>query len=392
MLLKASLQKTAKETHSLRVSFFILEGRINMYKKIEKDVNIPYPIYLVSEIDEVIKRIENIKVNHKSDLFIVYDKSLRTYYNKDINNLRDFCKSSLYIDCKECNKNRETADKIYQFLVDNNAKRNSILICLGGGILGDIVGFVSGTYMRGIRYINIPTTIISQVDSSIGGKVGYNFNNLKNYIGMFYNPLEVIVCTEFLKTLKRKEILSGFGEIIKYCIIDRDDLLIDFEKNIETIVNIKKDEILLLVEKCILIKRNIVSKDFNDTGLRNILNFGHTVGHAIEIDSNYKVSHGQSVSLGILVALKLSENIMSLDKSLYNKIKDIYSFIGIEKYYKINNKDNFINIIKGDKKNDSNIRFVLISALGKPIIAVKVKEEQLIKAIKESIEGEEIYE
>ncbi len=363
-----------------------------MYKKIEKDVNIPYPIYLVSEIDEVIKRIENIKVNHKSDLFIVYDKSLREYYNKDINNLRGFCKSSLYIECKECNKNRETADEIYQFLVDNNAKRNSILICLGGGILGDIVGFVSGTYMRGIRYINIPTTIISQVDSSIGGKVGYNFNNLKNYIGMFYNPLEVIVCTEFLKTLKRKEILSGFGEIIKYCIIDRDDLLIDFEKNIETIVNIKKDEILLLVQKCILIKRNIVSKDFNDTGLRNILNFGHTVGHAIEIDSNYKVSHGQSVSLGILVALKLSESIMSLDKSLYNKIKDIYSFIGIEKYYKINNKNNFINIIKGDKKNDSNIRFVLISALGKPIIAVKVKEEQLVKAIKESIEGEEIYE
>ncbi|MBU3203280.1 3-dehydroquinate synthase [Clostridium algidicarnis] len=363
-----------------------------MYKKIEQDINVPYPIYLVNTIYETVKRIENIKVKHRADLFLIYDKNLSVYYDKYINNIRSFCKSSLYIECKECNKNRETVDEIYKFLVDNNAKRNGIVICIGGGILGDLVGFVSGTYMRGIRYINIPTTMISQVDSSIGGKVGYNFNNLKNYIGMFYNPLEVIVCPEFLKTLKRKEILSGFGEIIKYCIIDRDDLLIYFEKNIESIVNLEKDEIILLVQKCILIKRDIVSKDFKDTGLRNVLNFGHTVGHAIEIDSNYKVSHGQSVSLGILVALKLSETLMSLDKTLYNKIKDIYTYIGIDKYYKINNKDNFIKSIRGDKKNDSNIRFVLISTLGKPVIAVKVKEEQLLKVIKESIEGEKIYE
>ncbi|WP_115641194.1 3-dehydroquinate synthase [Clostridium putrefaciens] len=363
-----------------------------MYKKIEKDINIPYPIYLVSDMDDVIKMIGDINVKHKCDLFIIYDKNLSEYYDKYINDIRKLCKSSLYIECKECNKNRETVDEIYKFLIDNNAKRNSIVICIGGGILGDLVGFASGTYMRGIRYINIPTTMISQVDSSIGGKVGYNFNNMKNYIGMFYNPLEVIVCTEFLKTLKRKEVLSGFGEIIKYCIIDKEKLLIYFEKNIESIITLKKEQILLLVEKCILIKRGIVSKDFKDTGLRNILNFGHTVGHAIEIDSNYEVSHGQSVSLGILVALKLSENLMFLDKNLYNKIKDIYKYIGINKYYKINNKDNFIKIIRGDKKNDSNIRFVLISTLGKPIIAVKVREEQLVKAMEESIEDEEIYE
>ena len=363
-----------------------------MYKKMVRDSLSPYDIYIADKFDDITKRLEHIKKEENSDMFLIYDKSLKEDYKDIIEKIKNnFVKNSFSVKCKEVNKNIHSINEIYEFLIENAAKNDAILISLGGGILGDLVGFVAGTYMRGIRYINIPTTIISQVDSSVGGKVGYNFSDFKNYIGMFYNPLEVIICIDFIYTLDKKEVLSGFGEIVKYCIIDDKDLLEYFQINIEHIKKLNKNTMLELVEKCVSIKRKVVSKDFRDKGLRNLLNFGHTVGHAIEVDSQYNISHGEAVALGILVALKISEYKLSLDKKTYSYIEEIYDLIGMNKYYKINNMDKLIHTIKGDKKNDSSIRFVLINFLGSYEIGVKVEEEDLIRAIKESIEGDKIY-
>ena len=220
----------------------------------------------------------------------------------------------------EENKNLSTCEKVWQELINLKFDRNSLLINLGGGVVCDLGGFVASTYMRGIDFINVPTTLLSQVDASVGGKLGVDFNNLKNLIGIFKEPSCVIIDTNFLKTLSEKELKSGFAEVIKHCLI-RDKKMFDKISKFMWSEN-NWDEI---IKHSISIKSEVVNKDLKESGLRKILNFGHTIGHAIEttyLNKYNKMLHGEAISIGLICESYISYHHQKINSSDLKLITD----------------------------------------------------------------------
>ena len=345
-------------------------------------------IWIFESRSDFIRELYSV-IQRNQKCFYIIDAEVYNLHSETIKELLTYELShKLILQLNEESKNFHSVTRIYDFLFNNNANREDLLVVIGGGILGDIGGFVASSYMRGIKYVNIPTTLISQTDSSIGGKVGYNYSNVKNAIGSFYDPEAILIYTDFLNTLPKKELISGFGEIIKYALIDSEDLLVYVEHHIDELTSLQPGVISYIINKCVEIKKNIVEKDFKDMGLRNTLNFGHTVGHAIEIDSQYELSHGEAVALGILVALKLSEKKLGLDEKVFLRIENLYRKLDLKLNYCIKDYRNFLKTIKSDKKNDDNMRFVLLGTFGDMTIRVVVTEDELLWAIKESIEGD----
>ena len=262
------------------------------------------------------------------------------------------------INSGEKNKNILICQEIWKQLSDNSFDRNSLIINLGGGVVCDIGGFAASAYKRGVDFINIPTTLLAMTDASFGGKVGINFNNYKNQIGVFNNPIFVFIYIKFLDTLERKHLLSGFAECIKHALIfDRkywNELLeIDLEN-----VNWKR-----IITQSIYIKNTIVEKDPFDKGLRKILNFGHTFGHAIEsfyLSKNQEILHGEAVALGIIIESELSKLSQNEKNSIKNFIKKIYPQLSIPKIQDLK------SWIFNDKKNLYNkINLSLLDGIGK---------------------------
>ncbi len=233
------------------------------------------------------------------------------------------------IDSGEKNKTIETCMKIWAALSANHADNTSLLFNLGGGVISDIGGFVSTTYKRGMRFINIPTTLTAMADASIGGKTGVDFNNIKNMVGLFSLPMGVYLKTDFLKTLDRRQVMSGFAELLKHGLIA--------DKNYwEHLVNIKdfmEEDLTTLINTSIVIKQNIVKDDLLDKGKRHFLNFGHTIGHALESFSmNHDlnpITHGEAVAIGMILEAYLASHLGKLSKHDLHLIID-----GIEKHFK----------------------------------------------------------
>jgi len=271
----------------------------------------------------------------------------------------------------EKNKNQKNVDKILAVLLKNNFQRNDCLISVGGGITGDVSGFASSIYKRGINFVNIPTTLLAQVDSSIGGKTGINTSFGKNLIGSFYQPKLVISDIDFLKTLPKREIVCGYAEIFKHSLIFEEKFFSFLDKNANKIINLKSPFIEKSIIKSCEIKKKIVELDEKEKSLRKILNFGHTFAHAYESSLNYskRLNHGEAVLLGIYSAISFSLKFKLLSKLNYLKIKD--HFIKYKLPNKINNyflkKDlkRLIYFMKKDKKNTSNlINLILIKKIG----------------------------
>ncbi|MBE6067873.1 MAG: 3-dehydroquinate synthase [Clostridium lundense] len=345
-----------------------------------------YKVYITSSMDRFPQALIENKIKDKDSMFIITDDKVHSIYKDSIEkfkeqyNLKEYC----FKEGKE-NKNINTVQGIYSFLIENNANRNSLLIALGGGVVGDIVGFVASTYMRGIRYINIPTTLLSQVDSSVGGKVGYNYNGVKNIIGNFHHPEFVYISTNFLKTLEQKEFQGALGEVVKYALI-RDSSFLNFlNENYKGILEKETDKMIHIIKSSLKIKSEIIKDDLNDRGIRNVLNFGHTVGHAIEMNSGGKLTHGEAVALGMLTSIKLSENICNLRRDLYVNIVNLYEKLRLPTKYKVDNYTLFMYAINHDKKNDDKIRFVLLEDLNKPKVKVEINKKDIINALKNSI-------
>jgi 3-dehydroquinate synthase len=344
-----------------------------------------YKIYINNNFNEFYEIFEEYnKANSK--IFIITDNKVLSLYSSIIEEFkRKYSAKVFNFPEGEDSKHYGTVDLIYDFLIENNADRKSIIISFGGGIAGDIAGFAAATFVRGIRFVSIPTTIISQVDSSIGGKVGYNFKGIKNAVGSFYNPEFVYISSGFLRTLSEEQKLEGMGEIIKYGLIKSRSLIEYIVNNREAILSLEEVATLRIIKECLNIKAAVVSEDFKDTGLRNILNFGHTVGHGIEVSSKYTISHGIAVALGILPALRLSERLLGLDEDIYEFIIELYKKIGLPTRYKVDNYDSFLYAIKHDKKNTDEINFVLLKDMEQCKIKIPVEEEELIWAINNSI-------
>jgi 3-dehydroquinate synthase len=345
-----------------------------------------YKVYIQKSISGLHELLEGY-IEAGSRFFIITDSRVGFIYNDVIEQLEEKLDCSTYVFNEgEENKNIYTVSSIYDFLVENKADRNSILIAIGGGVVGDITGFAAATFMRGISYLSIPTTLVAQVDSSVGGKVGYNHKGLKNIVGAFYNPEFVYISTDFLKTLEKEQILDGLGEVIKYGLIADESILDFIEKYNDEILSMEDEEALHIVLESLRIKVQVISEDFKDTGLRNILNFGHTIGHGIEAESNYTIPHGIAVALGMLAAIKLSEKYTGLSPEIYSYITSLYKKLGIPVTYKVDNYEAFLYAIRHDKKNNEKINFVLLERIGSCKIKIAVSEEDILWAVNNSFQ------
>ncbi len=284
-------------------------------------------------------------------------------------------------------KSLEQAGKLYLLLNEIQAERTTPVLALGGGVIGDLAGFVSATYMRGVPLIQIPTTFLSQVDSSIGGKVAVNHGRLKNNIGTFYQPKMVITDASTLRTLPGKEMSNGLAEAIKYGIICDKGLFQIIESEIEKIKSCDERILTDVISRCVGIKAAIVEKDEKDTGLRNILNYGHTIGHAIETVSDFRSTHGQAVSIGMVAAGLISQKMGFLSDSDLNRIKSLLIDAGLP--VKILGLDitELLGIIKHDKKKiEGKTRFVLPESIGKVIICDEVSATLIEQVLREIYE------
>ena len=313
--------------------------------------------------------------NNYDKFFVLTDENIYRVYSSLIASLLPEKEvTKIVIPAGEESKSIENVIFIWNKLLEAKAGRDSLLINLGGGTISDIGGFAASTYKRGIDFINVPTTLLAMIDASIGGKNGINFNNYKNQIGLFSEPNSVIINPNFLKTLNERDIKSGLAEMMKYAFI-ADESLLDLDS----------DNYLDFIEKAATIKEDIVSLDMKETGLRKILNFGHTIGHALEsyyLEKENYLTHGEAVVLGIYSALYLSVKYCGLD----DKWLFFYEmwFKGNLNLMNLNgfDVDAIYSYLSYDKKNKGGKpQFVLIYAPGKPKIDVEVFE----KDIKESI-------
>jgi 3-dehydroquinate synthase len=262
-------------------------------------------------------------------------------------------------------KSLDTAGRLYHELTAFGAERLTPILALGGGVIGDVAGFVAATYMRGVPLVQLPTTLLAQGDSSIGGKVAVNHGQLKNEIGAFYQPQIVVTDITTLQTLPPDELTSGLGEVIKHAIIMDEDLFKYLEEHMEQIKALDEKTLEYIVTSSARIKAEVVEKDEKDMGLRNILNFGHTIGHAIESVSEFKISHGQAVAMGMVVASGIANEIGILENASLIRIKKLLKRAGfVTKMPKLE-LNKILEAVTHDKKvMGGKIRFVLLRSIG----------------------------
>ncbi len=270
-------------------------------------------------------------------------------------------------------KSLETAGRLYNELSDSYAERTTPVLALGGGVIGDLAGFVAATYMRGVPLVQIPTTLLAQVDSSIGGKVAVDHGQLKNKIGAFYQPGLVVSDIATLSTLPAEEISDGLAEIIKYGVIQDKGLFLYLEENIDKIKAFDRNALEEVIFRSAKIKAGVVERDERDFGLRNILNYGHTVGHAIETVSDFKVSHGQAVAIGMVIAARISSKLGILSKDEQIRLKQLIQRAGLPTEMPSLNVEGIIQAMTHDKKIlGSRIKFVLPKSIGDVFISDEV--------------------
>jgi len=315
--------------------------------------------------------------NYSKVAFLLDTNTLNHCFNK-ISNSIDFQYEKILIDDGEENKNLETSKKVWDRLIEYKFDRKSILINLGGGVICDLGGFVASTFMRGIDFINIPTTLLSQVDASVGGKLGIDYKNIKNVIGVFKEPNKVIIDTNYLITLPERELKSGYAEVIKHCLI-RDKIMFDKIYNQEWI-DIDWD---FIINHSIKIKSDIVKKDLKENGLRKILNFGHTIGHAIEttyLNKLDKFLHGEAIAIGMICEAYISNNFNKLRNDELEKITKY-----IRKVFKLSKVEYYNEIIKNayfDKKNLSDkIRTSALKGIGNCEYDIVINEDIIIQSL-----------
>jgi 3-dehydroquinate synthase len=346
-----------------------------------------YSVFISNGITKELNRFFKSNKNKYSRIFILVDENTLTLcYPQLVSEVEAFKKAEIIeIESGEENKTIEVCIQIWSALSEMKADRSSLFINLGGGVIGDMGGFIASTFKRGIDFINIPTTLLSQVDASVGGKVGIDLNHLKNEIGVFNNPVNVFIDTALLSTLDKRQVLSGFAEMIKHALIAdanywKQIKLADFSslKNFDS-----------LIETSVNIKNTIVQQDPFEKNIRKALNFGHTIGHAVETffiekyDNNKILLHGEAIAIGVVCEAYLSNCISKLSSK---ELKEITSFIlSIYKPVKFLEKDfnRLIELMQHDKKNEKGqINFTLISSIGDFKINNSVQADLIIESLK----------
>ena len=362
-------------------------------KLIVKTKNEKYPILigrnLISNLSNLLKKNSII---FKKTLLVV-DKSIpRKNLIRIVKSFKNIEVHKFMFEANEKNKNQQSINKILSILLKKNFSRNDCLISIGGGITGDVAGFAASLFKRGLKFVNVPTTLLSQVDSSIGGKTGVNTEHGKNLIGSFYQPKIVISDIEFLKSLPSREIICGYAEILKHSIIANKKFYFFLNKNIKNILDLKTPFIEKSIYESCKIKKLVVEKDERETGIRKILNFGHTFAHAYEASLNFSKSlnHGEAVILGMKSALNYSLEKKILKKNEINLISDHLSNSNfphsIKDYFSLKSLNKIVSFMIRDKKNNSDkIKLMLIKKIGGPIIEKEFSHLTIKKFLKKSL-------
>jgi 3-dehydroquinate synthase len=350
-----------------------------LLKLIIKTKSKNYPVFIgKNSLDEFRKTISKFE----GKILFLIDKNVNKKCSGLVEQILSFSDSNhhLIIDCNEKSKSLKTVERILHYLVENKFDRGSMLVSVGGGVLGDITGFAASIFMRGIKYYQIPTTILSAVDSSVGGKTGVNFQNIKNLVGTFYQPNGVFINNEFFNSLPRREIISGIGELVKYAFI----VPYYYEFYRSEIKKIFFNKVIsdLVIKNSIKIKSEIVKKDEKEEfGLRKILNLGHTFAHGFESASNYKLKHGEAVFWGVFASILLSIRIGLLPKESKHKFIEDFGIIPISKFIKEIDISSVINFMRTDKKNIFERIHLVLPAEDKIFIDFPIEERIIFKTL-----------
>jgi 3-dehydroquinate synthase len=355
--------------------------------------NQKYPIFIGNNIIYKLNKILKECLNDFNQCLVVVDKNVpKKILSKVLNSLPKKKTSVHYFNSSEKNKNQKSINSILSILLSKNFNRNDCVISIGGGITGDVSGFAASMFKRGLKFINVPTTLLSQVDSSIGGKTGINNKYGKNLIGAFYQPALVISDIIFLKSLPKREIICGYGEILKHAIIADKKFFSFLNINASKILNLKSPFIEKAIFKSCSIKKKVVEADEKELGLRKILNFGHTFAHAFEATLSYsaKLNHGEAVILGIKTAAKFSLLNKILNKKEFelinNHINNLNLPRNIKKYFSLKNLSTLLSFMKKDKKNNTKkINLVLLKKVGSPVHKLQFNEKTINLFLKKEL-------
>jgi 3-dehydroquinate synthase len=282
----------------------------------------------------------------------------------------------------EVHKNWSSVSAILDRLLELGADRKAVVYALGGGVIGDLAGFAAAIFMRGISFVQVPTTLLAQVDSSVGGKTGFNHSKGKNMIGAFYQPQSVWMDLNTLSTLPVREYRAGLAEVVKYGTIADPDFFSWLEDHAQALVEREPTALAIAVRRSCEIKAAVVAADEHEGGLRAALNFGHTFGHALEAGLGYgRLLHGEAVAMGMVMAAQASVDAMGCDVAVLQRLKALLTRLGLDVRAPYLHPERFIALMMGDKKNqDGAIRYVLLAGMGLPVLA-KLPHESALSAI-----------
>lgn len=344
-----------------------------------------YDIIIVSSILDNLKSYLRKKHDHKK-VVIITDDNIKKLYQDEIKKIQ--CCLVISVKPGEDSKTRKIKQDIEDKILEKNLGRDTVIIAFGGGVIGDLSGFIASTYNRGVTFIQVPTSLLAMVDSSVGGKTGINTRHGKNLLGTIYQPDAVFTGINFLKTLSEEEFCNGISEIVKMSLILDKDLFNFIKDNHEKILSKDEKTLIHIIKRSIQLKKYVVERDEKEKGLRQILNFGHTIAHAIEAESKFKIKHGLAVSLGMIVESKISFIERNLSEKELDEIINLIRRLKLP--YRLDrkvDKDKLLSLMKNDKKSVSSIpRFIILDNIGKvkskdSVFSYKIEKETIKKAI-----------
>ena len=345
-----------------------------------------YDIVFAESFAELTEELSKLNISEKK-VCVVTDSHVKGLYGDEVMSLlAEKCKKNVIYSfpAGEENKTLDTVREAYRFLIEEKFDRKDLLIALGGGVVGDVTGFIAATYLRGVDFVQIPTTLLAQADSSIGGKTGVDFDGFKNMVGAFYMPKLVYMNIATLKTLDDRQFYNGFAEVMKHGLI-KDGAFYEWllDKMYE-ICDRDTDTLLNMVQKSCMVKKLVVEKDPTEKGDRALLNFGHTIGHAIEKAKNFTLSHGECVALGSVAAAFISWKHEWLSMEEYYEIRDMFVPFNLPISVEGIDPEEILALTKSDKKVEgSKIKFILLKKVGKAVIDLNVTDDDILNAVKE---------
>lgn len=354
--------------------------------QVTRDGDFSYPIYFENDFSALAQALIDEGLDGRrtcivtdSNVAPLYLEALKSAVSPAVSGVCEFI-----FPAGEANKNLDTVRDLYEYLIKNGLDRKSILIALGGGVTGDLTGFAAATYLRGIDFIQVPTTLLSQVDSSVGGKTGVDFLRYKNMVGAFHQPRLVYMNMSVLQTLPEVEFVCGMGEIVKTGLICDRDFFFFVKEHADEICSLDRPLLAKMIRRCCEIKAGVVERDPKEHGERALLNLGHTVGHAVEKLKDFQLLHGQCVSAGLVCAAAVSRNRGLLTEEEYEAISSCCESYHLPLKVEGLEASAVLAATKKDKKMENGqIKFILMDGLGKSFIDCSVTDEELLSGIRE---------